>query len=101
MDPYAVLRFFTSEFSREDLIRLLYHAINKQLEIPWQKYNAENPPELKEGKTYFVSDGLHADIGWLMNSWDEEPPAWYTPDRSDIYAPAITHFAVINLPGEE
>lgn len=94
------LQSFINEVSREDLLNLLFCSLQRQ-GIPWVKYDPEIPPGLEEGKTYFVSDGLHADIGWLMNSWDEEPPTWCTPDRSDIYAPSITHYAPINLPREE
>lgn len=67
--------------------------------IPWQKYDLENPPET--GKNYFVSDGPNADVAFFEKYWDDEPPRWYPPDLSPIHESSITHYATINLPGEE
>lgn len=63
--------------------------------IPWHKYDPQNPPE--PGR-YFISDGIDADVAIYTKLWD----GWSISDDSLINSSNdVTHYAVINLPGEE
>ncbi|WP_411552212.1 hypothetical protein [Paenibacillus lautus] len=64
--------------------------------INWMEYDSENPPELN--KVYLV----HGNGRLASAELDEVKPGrylWYTP--AGYIADKITHYAVINLPGEE
>lgn len=55
-------------------------------------------PEV-EGQ-YLVSDGEHVDVAvYQYDSWEKDFE-WYLPDMSPLTRDQITHWAIINLPGE-
>lgn len=67
--------------------------------IEWIPFNKENPPEL--GKKFLVLDdeekilnAVLVDDGdkWGLSWWEAYGCGWIT---------IVTHYAVINLPGEE
>lgn len=67
--------------------------------IAWIPWDPENPPEVD--RSYLVSDGSDVDVAHFQYCCDDEPPRWYPPDMSPIDEPDITHWAPINLPGED
>lgn len=65
--------------------------------IPWIKYDPENPPQ--DGIEYLVTDGHRAGVAYLYNF---EIINWFIPDALPIdKSEDVTHYAHINLPGEE
>jgi hypothetical protein len=65
--------------------------------INWIKHNPKNPP--KQGK-YLVSDGKNWTTGYYFAKSDFIPDIWGVLGI-DVEPEAVTHYAVINLPGEE
>ncbi len=63
--------------------------------IPWQKYDPENPPEL--GKTFLVCIGSKTMEAELRVSFNGRL-LWWTDHGFDD---TVSHYAPINLPGEE
>ncbi|MNC67850.1 hypothetical protein D3C75_1183890 [compost metagenome] len=61
--------------------------------INWIKYDPANPPA--QG-VYLVSDGEY----WTPAFYDKEDAEWW-PEISIIGDSDVTHYAHINLPGEE
>jgi hypothetical protein len=65
--------------------------------INWMKYDPENPP--RGMVECLVTDGHDVDIALLI---ERETDVWSLPDCSPIDGSrAVTHYAHINLPGEE
>ncbi|GIO83489.1 hypothetical protein J25TS5_04210 [Paenibacillus faecis] len=86
---------------KEDLIRQLYLAVNTptKSEIPWQKYDPENPPS---GGRYIVSDGKN----WCEGFYFSKDIAvsgqyWGVSRTASNYPMEVIYYAPINLPGEE
>jgi hypothetical protein len=69
--------------------------------IEWIKYERTNPPNLNQDTAYLITDGRHIDLGWHSDEIEGEEPRWYVPDSCPVGEDHITHYAVINLPGEE
>ncbi|KWX71602.1 hypothetical protein AMQ84_27150 [Paenibacillus riograndensis] len=61
--------------------------------IHWIKYDLANPPK---DYTYIVTNGRHWEkAAWLKGQW------WILNNASTVNVKDITHYAHINLPGEE
>ncbi|MEK5167144.1 hypothetical protein NYE69_33220 [Paenibacillus sp. FSL R5-0527] len=65
--------------------------------IPWVKYDPENPPE--KNKVYLVTDGKLPHTAYL-DTVKRLGLQWWQTDMNWLL-PGITHYAEINLPGEE
>lgn len=70
---------------------------NLTYRIPWRKYDPENPPA--EDVKYLVSDGYDTAFGYFSNY--DTVHTWYPDDCSSFCGDDVTHYAPINLPGEE
>ncbi|MNC03210.1 hypothetical protein D3C75_506090 [compost metagenome] len=66
--------------------------------IEWIKYDPENPPT--EGR-YLAWNGLHLPEICIFDSDCEGEPAEWFDVMGGPFNPPVTHYAHINLPGEE
>lgn len=66
--------------------------------IPWQKYDPENPPELNI--TFLVTNGKRVISAWLDRDDYTDNLQWWEEDQVYLFT-GVTHYASINLPGEE
>ncbi|MBY0020760.1 hypothetical protein MMB75_05085 [Paenibacillus sp. P2(2022)] len=69
--------------------------------IEWIEFTVKKPEE--EGK-YLVSDGNNVDVADYMLTYNDDIEdyecKWYPSDLSPLDNESITHWVLINLPGE-
>ncbi|WP_438498035.1 hypothetical protein [Paenibacillus sp. IHBB 3054] len=78
-----------------DIAMLLLAAESKPM-INWIKYDPANPPSAEiGGAEYLISSGHSVEVGiWL----DDE---WFSNGDMGMGHSEVTHYAHINLPGED
>lgn len=86
--------------SKEDLIRQLYISTSMPNEgVAWKKFDQENPPELNTFCAIYSSDSNYVSFGALMQV--PGGPTWFEAADNSLVWERVTHYAYINLPGEE
>lgn len=66
--------------------------------IQWIKYDPANPPKFY--KPYLTYNGKEVRSAWIEKPFHAEYPLWY-PSNIEELIKGVTHYAHINLPGEE
>lgn len=108
MNDQQQLEYIKTEFDKnlkDGLLNLHVDWLIKQVEmlqnakplIPWQKYDPENPPE--KMKKFLVSSKTTTAV-CILTEDDDKSLTWFEY-LSESRVKNVTHYAVINLPGEE
>lgn len=111
MNDQQQLEYIKTEFDKnlkDGLLNLHVDWLIKQVEmlqnakplIAWQKYDPENPPEFDQPYIVYSDESKYLTFGELVlvsgrNRWVE------ASNSSALVPEDITHYAPINLPGEE
>ena len=67
--------------------------------IPWRKYDKDNDSMIIEGQKYLATNIKH--IAFLKYTQSPEGEGYEWTDLDGFPITGVTHYAVINLPGEE